>query len=249
VSNTFFQFKQFIVHQEHTAMKVCTDACLFGGWLAKDVNVLNASNILDIGTGTGLLSLMLAQANNNSTITALEIEAAAAKEAVSNVTLSPWLNNIKVIQNSLQSFCVKANQVHQDLFDVIVTNPPFFEGDLPSPKAEKNLAAHSTALPWNELIQNVAALLKPEGYYYVLLPALRAYTMQKLAATQQLDLVEEVIVYNKQNQLPFRCFQKYSKATTNNSPPINRSQLIIKLNDKEYSPQFVDLLKDYYLHL
>ena len=100
MANTFFQFKKFIVHQAHTLMKVCTDACLFGAWAAHYQELINAKSILDIGTGTGLLSLLLAQANNNAIITAVEIEPAAAIEAASNFKLSPWADQLKYTMTS-----------------------------------------------------------------------------------------------------------------------------------------------------
>ena len=250
MANTFFQCKQFIVHQEHTAMKVCTDACLFGAWLSNEPEVLQAKSIMDIGTGTGLLSLMLAQVTKDNThITAVEIEPNAAAEAKKNVALSPWANNISIVQNSIQAF---SKTIHEDgtspKFDCVVSNPPFFEADLQSPSNEKNLASHSVALPWEELVKEVAQLLLDKGTYYVLIPALRAYTMQKLAAQNGLSLVSEVVVMNAPQQKPFRVMQKFLKT---NAPiqKINRSQFFIKKEDQSYSETFAQLLAPYYLHL
>jgi tRNA1Val (adenine37-N6)-methyltransferase len=269
MANNYFQFKQFTVHQEHTAMKVCTDACLFGAWLAVDDAILNASNILDIGTGTGLLSLMVAQAKfstpetasslniSAAKITAVEIEPEAAKEASSNFEASPWKENITVENTSIQNFgnilseiiSTDKSELNAELkFDCIISNPPFFEGDLQSPNANKNLASHSTALPWQELIFNIDRLLKADGYYFVLIPALRAYTMQKLASEIGIELVEEVVVFNAAKQKPFRVLQKYQK-TKLSSKEIKRSNFIIKDAENNYTENFVNLLKPYYLHL
>ena len=279
MANTYFQFKQFTIHQEHTAMKVCTDACLFGAWLATDAPILNASKILDIVTGTGLLSLMVAQAKfsipetssslnissaKNSSekiasekITAVEIESEAAKEASSNIEASPWKENIIVENTSIQAFGNILSEInskntseHNDelKFDCIISNPPFFEGDLQSPNANKNLASHSTALPWQDLLIHVDRLLKSEGFFYVLIPALRAYTMQKLAAEKGIELVEEVVVFNAAKQKPFRVLQKFHK-TNNSVKEIKRSNFIIKDAENNYTETFVELLKPYYLHL
>ena len=279
MANNYFQFKQFTVHQEHTAMKVCTDACLFGAWLATDAPILNASKILDIGTGTGLLSLMVAQAKfsipetssslnissaKNSSekiasekITAVEIESEAAKEAITNIEASPWKENITVENTSIQNFSnilfeinspEKSEQNDELKFDCIISNPPFFEGDLQSPNANKNLASHSTALPWQDLLIHVDRLLKAEGFFYVLIPALRAYTMQKLAAEKGIELVEEVVVFNAAKQKPFRVLQKFHK-TNNSVKEIKRSNFIIKDAENNYTEAFVKLLKPYYLHL
>lgn len=268
MANTYFQFKQFIVHQEQTAMKVCTDACLFGAWVANDILSSNEdvkqsiNSIIDIGTGTGLLSLMLAQATsiqiNPAKITSIEIEPNAASEAKSNFKESPWNDRIELINDSIQNFTKKHSAStfidssdktsSVEKFDCVITNPPFYEGDLHSPDAQKNLAAHSTALPWEILIKEVKTLLKEEGYYYVLIPALRAYTMQKLAAQNELQLMEEVVVYNAAKQKPFRVFQKY-KYTSINIIEIKRSNFIIKNEHNEYTQGFINLLAPYYLHL
>jgi tRNA1Val (adenine37-N6)-methyltransferase len=268
VANTYFQFKQFIVHQEQTAMKVCTDACLFGAWVANDISILNndsqktINSIVDIGTGTGLLSLMLAQATSTQTnpakITGIEIEPNAASEAETNFKASPWNDRIELIQDSVQNFTKthftstsinssdKTSSVEK--FDCVITNPPFFEGDLHSPDAQKNLASHSTALPWDTLMKEVKQLLNEDGYYYVLVPALRAYTMQKLASQNELQLMEEIVVYNAAKQKPFRVIQKYinSSALTHD---IKRSNFIIKNENNEYTKEFIKLLAPYYLHL
>ena len=253
MANTFFQFKKFIVHQAHTSMKVCTDACLFGAWAASDQRLLNAHKILDIGAGTGLLSLLIAQANNNATITAVEIESAAATEATSNFKLSPWPDHLNLVHDDIRNFSNHAN----NLYDVIITNPPFYEGDLKSPDENKNTAAHSTALPWNILIENVAKLLTDGGSFFVLIPTLRAYTMQKLCDTNGLQLEEEVLVHNTAKTLPIRAMQKFTKKNmaqmdvekTNVVPQVKRKKIFIKDTDNNYSPEFNALLKDYYLHL
>ena len=253
MANTFFQFKKFIVHQAHTSMKVCTDACLFGAWAASDPQVMNAHKILDIGAGTGLLSLLLVQANNNATITAVEIEPAAATEAASNFKLSPWADQLNLVHDDIRNFGNHANTV----YDIIITNPPFYEGDLKSPDENKNTAAHSTALPWNLLIENVAKLLNDSGSFYVLVPTLRAYTMQKLCDTHGLQLVAEVLVHNTAKNLPIRAMQKFVKLhagqmdteKTNDIPQVKRTKIFIKDADNNYSPEFNVLLKDYYLHL
>ena len=253
MANTFFQFKNFIVHQEHTSMKVCTDACLFGAWVAKDPSLIHAESILDIGAGTGLLSLIVAQANANTKITAIEIESAAAMEAENNFNLSPWSKRLKLVNDRIQNFGNAAIQ----LYDVIITNPPFYEGDLKSPNENKNKAAHSTTLSWKELIENVVKLLRQGGSFYVLIPTLRAYTMQKLCDNHGLQLVEEVLVHNTEKNLPIRAMQKFTKLNQQGLEkleqkllsPVQRTKIYIKDLDNQYSPEFNTLLKDYYLHL
>jgi tRNA1Val (adenine37-N6)-methyltransferase len=230
------------VHQEHTAMKVCTDACLFGAWAAADAQIQSAKNILDIGSGTGLLSLMLAQ-QSAAHITAIEIEDGAFEQTKTNFDLSHWKNRLDVIHSSIQDY---ASKNIQSLFDCIITNPPFFEGDLNSPDNAKNLAAHSTALPWDVLAEAAASLLQENGAWYVLVPTLRAYTMQKLAATYGLQLSEECLMYNDAKHLPIRAMLKFIKQK---EAAIQRHKIVIKNADQTYTTEFTNYLKEYYLHL
>ena len=133
MANPFFQCKEFIVHQQHTSMKVCTDACLFGAWVAKQPSIETAHSILDIGTGTGLLSLILAQVTdkNSTKITAVEIESQAAAEASSNFNLSKWNERLILVNESIQNYTANfmANADEKNKFDIIITNPPFYEGE------------------------------------------------------------------------------------------------------------------------
>jgi tRNA1Val (adenine37-N6)-methyltransferase len=242
VANPYFQCKQFIVHQEHTAMKVCTDACLFGGWSAADAQIQDAKNILDIGSGTGLLSLMLAQ-QSSAHITAIEIEAGAFEQTKTNFDLTPWKDRLNVIHSSIQDY---ASKNKESLFDCIITNPPFYEGDLNSPDNAKNLAAHSTALPWDALAEAAASLLQENGAWYVLVPTLRAYTMQKFASTYGLQLSQECLMYNDAKHLPIRAMLKFVKQK---EATIQRHKIVIKNADQSYTKEFVNYLKAYYLHL
>ncbi|NQW77864.1 MAG: methyltransferase [Chitinophagaceae bacterium] len=250
MANPFFQCKQFIVHQQHTSMKVCTDACLFGAWVSQKTLVQNSNSIVDIGTGTGLLSLMLAQVTETSkaSITAIEIEAQAAAEANSNFNISKWSDRLTIVNDAVQNFTASSKGL---LFDIVISNPPFYEGDLKSPDANKNKAAHSTELPWSILVENVSSLLSDAGAFFVLVPTLRAYTMQKLAEAHQLQLVEEVLVYNDAKHLPFRSFLNFTKAKLPIDKEISvlRNKIVIKNTDNTYSTAFTELLKDYYLHL
>ena len=241
MANPYFQFKQFTVHQEHTAMKVCTDACLFGAWTALDPQIQVAQKILDIGSGTGLLSLMLAQ-KSTALITAIEIEDGAYKQTKANFEASPWQDRLQVEHLPIQDYA--ANYKHL-LYDCVITNPPFYEGDLQSPNASKNVASHSVALPWEDLATAAATLLQDHGAWFVLVPTLRAYTMQKLAGNYGMQLSQEVLMYNDAKHLPIRAMLKFIKQP---ETAIQRNKIIIKNDDQSYSPEFTFLLKEYYLH-
>ena len=236
-------------------MKVCTDACLFGAWVAKQPSIGTAHSILDIGTGTGLLSLILAQVTdkNSTKITAVEIESQAAAEASSNFNLSKWNERLILVNESIQNYTANfmAARDEKNKFDIIITNPPFYEGDLKSPDSNKNKAAHSTELSWTSLVENSSSLLKEEGHFFVFVPTLRAYTMQKLAEVSHLYLMEEVLVYNDAKHLPFRSFLHFQKRKQglDKGNSVLRNKIVIKNTDNSYSPAFTELLKDYYLHL
>ena len=145
--NTWFQFKQFTIHQEKTAMKVCTDACLFGAWVANkiELNEINADNILDIGCGTGLLSLMLAQ-KTKAQIDAVEIDKNAFEQAKENINLTEWKEQINIHHGSIIDF--KSNKK----YDLIICNPPFYENQLKSVDSARNKAMHATTLSYKDLI-------------------------------------------------------------------------------------------------
>ena len=255
MANPFFQCKEFIVHQQHTSMKVCTDACLFGAWVAKQPSLVSSLSILDIGTGTGLISLILAQVTdkNNTKITAVEIESQAAAEASSNFSISKWNERLSLVNDSIQNYTANftAAADENSPFDIIITNPPFYEGDLKSPDTNKNKAAHSTELSWTSLVENSSSLLKEEGHFFVLVPTLRAYTMQKLAEANHMYLAEEVLVYNDAKHLPFRSFLHFQKNmnSLDKGNSVLRNKIVIKNADNTYSTAFTELLKDYYLHL
>ena len=212
------------------------------GQIINKTGPTSESRILDIGSGTGLLSLMLAQ-QSTAHITAIEIEEGAFNQTASNFDLSPWKERLDVVHTSIQNY---AADDKKQLFDCIITNPPFYEQDLNSPDNAKNLASHSTALPWDELVKSVATLLQENGAWYVLVPTLRAYTMQKLALMNGLQLSEECLMYNDAKHLPIRAMLKFVKQK---EAVIQRKKIIIKNADQSYTAEFSSYLKDYYLHL
>lgn len=235
-----FNFKQFTVWQNYNAMKVCTDACLFGAWAAATISAEEnpPATILDIGTGTGVLSLMLAQ-KVPSKIYALEINAAAAAEAAYNITEAKKENQITVIPEALQQF----NAPH--LFDAIICNPPFFKQSLKSPNPQKNLVLHEDNLPLTGLLHFIQSHLTPCGKAFLLLPAQRKAEVLQLIEQESLGLNELVEVQQTNNHTAFRIFLSLGKQA---NAQVKNKTLIIKSGD-EYTAEFVAYLKDYYLHL
>ncbi|MEI6265497.1 MAG: methyltransferase [Sphingobacteriia bacterium] len=236
--NHYFEFKQFRVEQDQCAMKVCTDACLFGAWTASILNSFEIAptSILDIGAGTGLLSLMLAQAGS-AQIDAIEMETGAAIQAAANCKASPWKDRINVVPLALQDFKKK-----EPFYDLIISNPPFYEQDLKSPNTNKNIAHHSEALTLNELIVSVKQLLTDGGHFAVLLPFERKAPFLAMAEKQGFYLHQSTDVHQTEKHSPFRTMLLLSRTQAR----IKTDSIIIKIN-KEYSPKFRQLLTPYYL--
>lgn len=234
--NDYFQFKQFTILQNACAMKVTTDACLFGAWAAQKFAALKLSSILDIGTGTGLLSLMIAQ-QNNSVIHTVEIDSNAARQALENVQQSIWHSNIHVHHQNIETSNFPST------FDCIISNPPFFQNDLKSNSAARNTALHGEQLSLESLYTNIQRLLNPNGYYAVLLPTHRvAYFMQ---IAQEDYLMEEVKVHQTVKHSAFRFLLLFSKS---NIQPTKTETIFIKDDNNNYTSSFVELLKPYYLN-
>lgn len=235
--NSSFQFKQFLVQQEGSTLKVCTDSCLFGAWVATIMTP--ARFVLDIGTGTGLLALMLAQRQTESEITALEIDAESAQLAQLNVSQSPWSERVKVENMALQNFKSTC------YFDTLISNPPFFENHLLSDKSQRNLAKHQSGLTKEELLDNALRLLSAQGHFYVLFPDAEGKSFQHLAETKGIFLSREVIVRNKKEGPIFRRMQEYGFETKETQ----QSELVIYQAHQQYTEEFIALLKPYYLYL
>jgi tRNA1Val (adenine37-N6)-methyltransferase len=219
-------------------MKVCTDACLFGAIAANEILTYNAQQILDIGTGTGLLSLMLAQ-KNEAFIDTVEIDHGAYKEAAANIALSPWKENISVYNADIISF--NSNKK----YDFIISNPPFFEADLKSDDNKKNAAKHDSTLTLTVLLDQINRLLSNEGSFALLLPFHRSEFIEVAAAASSFYLTKKILVQQTPTHHYFRSIVIFSR----NKMDFEEMILSIKNETGNYSDAFVALLKDYYLHL
>lgn len=236
--NNYFQFKQFTIHQELCAMKVCTDACLFGAWAADSLQNKAINSILDIGAGTGLLSLLLAQ-RTTAAIDAVEIDTGAFLQATENFLQSPWKERLHITNTDISTFTVEKR------YDCIISNPPFFEDDLKSPQQNKNAAKHDTTLTLPVLLQQVKLLLKEDGCFIVLLPYHRVDYFINEALQHNLFCVEKVLVKQTPNHNYFRGMLLFST----NKTEAAIKKITVKDNTGNYTPEFTTLLKDYYLYL
>lgn len=247
MGNSYFAFKQFTVQQDKCAMKVCTDACLFGAVAAGYFNDnIQPLHVLDIGTGTGLLSLMFVQKNSEAVIDAVEIDEAAAAQANENFTASPWKERLTVHHTSIQHFTnEQIKQSTNPQYNFILTNPPFFEGDLKSPDDNRNKALHSSKLSLSELVDSIQKLLKPSGVFGVLLPYHRAEYFIELAKVAGFHLSKNISVKQTTKHPFFRSILFFSNEF------VSYSEEVISIIDESnhYTAEFTTLLKDYYLYL
>ncbi|MFO7616978.1 MAG: methyltransferase [Bacteroidales bacterium] len=188
--NNWFQFKQFIIRQEHTGMKVGTDGVLLGAWAeiedrgrrTADGEAREEVLMLDVGTGTGLLALMLAQRFPGAFIDAIEIEASSFRQACQNVGLSPWPDRINVIGADFLEWTPGR------LYDLIICNPPFFSHSLRAPGRARSVARHDDLLPFGRFIGKSAGLLNPAGSLALVIPAGRLDESVAVAAGSGLSL-------------------------------------------------------------
>ncbi|PSL28926.1 tRNA1(Val) (adenine(37)-N6)-methyltransferase [Chitinophaga ginsengisoli] len=242
MANHYFRFKQFTVHQEACAMKVCTDACLQGASTAAylQTNKPGIQRILDIGTGTGLLSLMLAQQLSSATITAIELDAAAAGQARSNFIASPWSERLQVIETDAREM---AGDVQ---YDFIITNPPFYESDLKSGNHLRNQAMHATTLDYNDLLTVIDRQLAEGGEFSILLPYRPFGEFVTLAGAAGFYLKEVVHVKQSERHAYFRSIGIFGREQ--NKPQV-ASMAIREADQQVYTPAFVSLLQPYYLYL
>jgi tRNA1Val (adenine37-N6)-methyltransferase len=240
LAKDYFRFKQFVVHQDQCAMKVCTDSCLFGAYVPAG----EATSILDIGTGTGLLALMLAQRSQpEAQVEAVEIDPEAARQAAENVAASPWSDRVWVHPQSLQSFA----DTNTCTYDLILSNPPFFETSLRSPVAARTLARHTTDLHWEEILAFGEKFLRPSGHLWIMLPPAESADLTGLARVRSWHLSHRLRVFTREGEVG-KCL-RWVQAFRREPGDFSEQSLAIRTAEGAYSPEFISLLQPYYLAL
>lgn len=234
--NSYFRFKQFTIHQDKTAMKVCTDACLFGGWIASLAHSIRVEHVVDIGTGTGLLSLMLAQVSG-AEIQAADIDKDAFAQASENFLASPWKDRLTAFHADAKTFDKNVR------YDLIISNPPFYENDLLSGDDQRNVALHSTSFGLSDLLQTAKRLLSNNGHLAVLIPYRRVKYFDAEIQREGFATQRKVLVKQTPKHDYFRCMYWLTNGTV--SETIER-EIIIRSSDK-YTEEFYSYVKDYYL--
>jgi len=244
MANSYFRFKQFTIHQDQSAMKVTTDGCLFGAWAAKAIHEKKPEQgrWLDIGTGTGLLSLMVAQQNPDNLIDAVEIEMAAAEEARKNILGAGKEKQIIVHQADI-------NKYHPDhQYDIIFSNPPFYEKELKGNNTGKNKAHHNEGLLFHQLLACCKQLLKKEGSIFLLLPYKREKELLEKIKETGFAVHQHIRVRPVVRLDYFRILLEI-QINTSTPPNLVTGELAVKDERDQYTPEFIELLRDYYLYL
>lgn len=218
-------------------MKVCTDACILGAWFAEKIP--SYSLILDAGSGTGLLTLMLAQKNKGE-IHGIEIDLDAYKQLKANINGSKWGDRIKAFPGDFREYSFP------EKYDFVISNPPFFENSLQSSLENKNVAMHSKELSLEELMRAIIFNLRPTGTFGILLPFERSAYFEELASEYNFSTKEKLLIKQTPNHNYFRTVMHFSR---NNDHPTSEYELIIKNEQDNYTEDFKELMKDYYLNL
>lgn len=232
-SSDVFRFKQFSVKHNQSSLRVTTDAVMLGAWVDKST----ATHILDVGTGSGVLALMMAQKYQNAFIDAIDIDAASVEEATFNFSQSAW-------SNRLSAFYVDFKEFHtQKKYDLIISNPPYFVDSLISPNAQKAVAKHTLSLDYESLINGIARLLTDEGAAYLVLPFSNLHLITSACDKNELYFDKICAVSSFYEHPPFLAIVSLSfieKRTT-------QQTLSIRDKQHQYTSEYKVLTQEFYL--
>ncbi len=238
MSNQQFKFKQFTINQDKCAMKIGTDGVLLGAWASIDNN---PNSVLDIGAGTGVISLMLAQRSSSEIIDAIEIDDNAYEQCVDNFENSPWSDRLFCYHTSLEEFANEADEK----YDLIISNPPFYSDDFKSQNKQRDLARFSEAMPFEHLIESVSKLLSDDGRFSVVIPFKEEEKFIALAS--DVNLFPNPILRVKGNSTSTikRSLIEFSFK----EQKVKTEELTIETSRHQYTQDYINLTKDFYLKM
>ncbi len=233
-----FTFQQFDIKQTRSAMKVGTDGIIVGAWAKPQAT---ATKVLDIGAGTGLIALMLAQRFQSTQIEAIEIDADAAAEAKENFSRSLFSSRLRLINADFKEFSRDCDTQ----YDLVVSNPPYFDGSYKSTDTQRTAARHRDSLPFEELIEGVLRVLTPTiGRFVVILPAKDAEYFIDLATSKDLVCTRQLRVRSRASKEIKRVVAQFSISATET---LKIDSLTIMDNENNYTEEFKELTKEFYL--
>ena len=234
-----FSFKKFTVQQDKCAMKIGTDSVLLGAWCPIDNNPFS---VLDIGAGTGILSLMLAQRSSAEQIDAIEIDENAHEQCVGNFENSPWSDRLFCFHAGLDEFVDEP----EDEYDIIISNPPFYSENYKTDNSQRDLARFQDALPFEDLVEAADLLLSENGIFVVIIPFKEEERFIDLCAEVELFPVKVTRVkgsYNTPIVRSLLAFKRYELSV------LEPDELIIEINRHEYTDDYIHLTKAFYLKM
>ncbi len=234
--NTFFRFRRFVVHQDHCAMKVGTDSVLIGAWAR------GGNRILDVGTGTGVVAMMMSQRFPDAMVDAVDIDADACAQAEANVAESPFASHVRVWHMPVQQFAEQPAM--QCAFQSVVSNPPFFENALRAPERARNMARHTDALPFGQLFASVRIVMAKEGEFSVIIPFDYRQRLETEASLCGFFLSRVCAVRTTPTKQPKRYMLAFRL-----SPPekVEQEEGLLETSPGVRSPWYQSLTRDFYL--
>lgn len=236
MSETTFHFREFTIQQDKCAMKVSTDAVLLGSW----VNAINAKRILDIGTGTGIIALMLAQ-KTDAIIDAIDIDENAYHQSRENFEISPWHKRLSTKHQCFQEF----SKIHQEKYDLIVTNPPYFHHASKPVAESRSNARHSEALTFDELVEGVSRLLTSDGRFCLILPYREGMEFMDKAQRKGLFCHHLLRIKTKAQRTEKRVIMEFGFQFD----ILTEKEIIIQQENGSFTGEYINLTSEYYLQL
>jgi len=235
-SGTHFHFKRFSVAHDRCSMKVGTDGVLLGAW----TDIQSAQTILDIGTGTGVIALMLAQRSSPDTIIdAIELEETDAAQATENVQHSPWPDKVTIYTGAIQEYTTDKQ------YDLIVSNPPYFINSQEPPDKRRLQTRHTVSLSFDALLQAVKRLLKPTGTFHVILPYTEGIQFIELAATYSLSCIRQWSFRTRTGKPVERWLLTFAFIPAS----LDTGEILLYQQDNTWHNSYIDLTREFYLNM